>query len=538
MNKKIEAVIAKINSTVGTNNSPVYNSHLYWSQKPYNICDILIQGLSEKNDVVCDPFMGSGVTIFEAVSKKNSRRAIGIEVNDYPIYLLKTLLEKHSLSDFEFEAQLIIEKINQLQNDIYNSMCPICGHENIIDKSMFEYGSAGEKVLTNVFYKCERCGAKIETPSKEDFINFNKFNNDNFEYFKNIDLIPDSRIAVRENETLHDIFTKRNLKALDSILRVIENTKYHDLYIYSLLGVMHLCKITDPKSSSQWPLWTPNKDCVEKNVFNLFLKSLNKTICALRSADSELPKNRSEAFCFEGLNTDSYLIVKNGTQFVDSSIIPDASVDLIITDPPYMGQVIYSEYMQLYKPLLKTEIEYDKEIIVIKTKERTKTEKDFFKDLGLAFKQISRMLKPDKYLCVYFHDANLKIWKQLIQIMDDADLSFEGITHVNKGKSTLKNIVSPKKSMNGDAILFFTKKKPNYLKQTNLDEEECVKIACSIIENNGGFATTAQLYDNGVLEYIIKKGMLDFAASQYGDLTELFTKYFKWNDNGGLWSKL
>lgn len=60
MIKDLSEVKMKIKNTVASNNNDLYKSHLYWSQKPYNICDILIESFSEKGDIVFDPFMGSG----------------------------------------------------------------------------------------------------------------------------------------------------------------------------------------------------------------------------------------------------------------------------------------------------------------------------------------------------------------------------------------------------------------------------------------------------------------------------------------------
>ena len=532
----IEEAIKTIDATTGTNNSPIYNSHLYWSQKPFNICDILLEKLSAPGDIVCDPFMGSGVTIMQSLTDNKKRLPIGIEINDYPIFLLKTLLQKHNIFDFVNESKEILAKIASYQFDLYKTICPCCGTEAIIDKTMFSYAPDGSKVVDAVYAKCPYCKENIQNISTLDAELFAKFDNDEFSDFENIDLIPDSRIAVRENETLYDIFTKRNIKAIDLILKTIKKTELYPLYIYSLLGIMHLCKITDPKSSSQWPLWTPNHDCVEKNVFKLFTKSVTKTQEALIAADKALPRERFEAQSFDGLKEDGYWIIKNGTQFVGAETLPDESVDLIITDPPYMGQVIYSEYMQLYKPFLKTEIEYSKEIIVIRTKDRIKTEDNYFADMNLAFAQISRFLKTGKYLCLYFHDANLRIWNKLISMLEDNNLQFVGLTHVNKGKSTLKNIVSPKKSMNGDAILFFKKTTQPVSRGLSFSEEAVISIAKQIITDNGGKATTAQLYDNGVLDFIIKSRSLKHCAAKYSDLTEIFAKELLWIESGGFWT--
>ena len=50
----VEQVKNRIRNTVASNKNDLYNSNIYWSQKPYNICDILIESFSNKGDIVYD----------------------------------------------------------------------------------------------------------------------------------------------------------------------------------------------------------------------------------------------------------------------------------------------------------------------------------------------------------------------------------------------------------------------------------------------------------------------------------------------------
>ena len=56
-----------ITNIQATNKNDIYTSNLYWSQKPFNVCDAIIESLSEKGDIIFDPFMGSGVTVIESI---------------------------------------------------------------------------------------------------------------------------------------------------------------------------------------------------------------------------------------------------------------------------------------------------------------------------------------------------------------------------------------------------------------------------------------------------------------------------------------
>ena len=91
----LEKIKDKINKATATNRNDLYDSHIYWSQKPYNICDILINSFSKKGDIVFDPFLGSGVTLLQSIKKENDRIGIGCEINDAPIFIVNTLLAKY-----------------------------------------------------------------------------------------------------------------------------------------------------------------------------------------------------------------------------------------------------------------------------------------------------------------------------------------------------------------------------------------------------------------------------------------------------------
>ena len=90
--------------------------------------------------------------------------------------------------------------------------------------------------------------------------------------YKNIDInytfLKNSKIAVLENDKITNIFTYRNLKVIDEILDISKDlsTDAQKIIKYILMSFMHQCKITDKRSNSQWPLWIPKRDCVEKEI--------------------------------------------------------------------------------------------------------------------------------------------------------------------------------------------------------------------------------------------------------------------------------
>ena len=532
----LKEIIANIEAT---NKNDIYSSNLYWSQKPFNICDAIIESLSEEGDIIFDPFMGSGVTVIEALKKEYRRNAIGCDINDVPIFIVKTLLEKYNVSKIEKDIKELNNKVSKLST-YYSTKCSECGEVVIISKTIFDKVDRNAQCeLKSIHYKCKVCkndfkGELNETEISKFFVDEELNNIDIFKFIAN------SRLAVGEGDTVRTIFTNRNLIVLDKILGYINeyrDTESYEPMKYILLSILHLSKITDTHSNSQWPLWIPKKDCVEKNVAELFIKNSKKTIKALNLASKYLYEDREKVNLIQNLDTGKFILIKEGIQNIKDDVIPNESVDLVITDPPYMGQVLYSEYMQLYKPFIDLNFELEDEIVISSAPTRDKGKELYFDMMNSAFRNISRVLKIDKYMCMYFHDSNLDVWDNIIDIMTNNNLKYMGQVHISKNKNTLKNILSPKKSLNGDCIIFFKKDlNINYdINEIENIEDKINNIAQAIIEIKG-YASTPELYDNGVLEYIILNGKLKEVSKKYKDLTSIFEQRFNWDKDRGVWT--
>ncbi len=105
--------------------------------------------------------------------------------------------------------------------------------------------------------------------------------------------------------------------------------------------------------------------------------------------------------------------------------IPDGSIDAVITDPPYYGNVMYSELSEFYyawlRLALKNKYEYFQgghvpntaEVIVNSAQE--KEEKDFIEGLTAVFKEAGKKLKEDGIMAFTFHHQEEKAWGAVLQ---------------------------------------------------------------------------------------------------------------------------
>lgn len=534
----VSTLKSRLSQTAPSKNNAMYNSHLYWSQKSYNVCDILIQTLSNRGDVVFDPFLGSGVTCLEAVRDDMLRRAIGCDINDMPIFISKTLLSVRHMDGLRSSLEHFLQELEPLKQ-YYQTTCPVCGQAGIISKVVFdkpERTGNGVEIRT-IYYSCPCIQRGNKAADADDYARMQTVTG--LRNVKDTSLLANSKLAVAENDDIKNIFTGRNLSVLDEILTIIRqyDPQVQNVLNYILMSILHLCKITDKHSNSQWPLWIPRKGCVEKNVVELLWKKTRKFMEVIpfmeeRYSGAELVDS------YAALQPGGYLLMKKGSQNISQAEIPDNGVDLIITDPPYLEQVPYSEYMQLYKPFLALNYNLEDEIVVSSAPSRDKGKDTYFELLEQVFCMCARKLKLHHYLCLYFHDCNLTVWNRLIAILERNCFRFITQIHIDKS-NTLKNIISPKKSLNGDSILIFTRATEPIVHRATEDIDE---IEHNIIRQSRfmvrakGALSTPELYDNGLMEILIQNGWLSKLSQKYSSLVDIFERHLNWDFSIGKWT--
>src|SRR6187200_384932 len=87
-----------------------HDYHRYPAKFIPQLAERLIKDNSKSADLVCDPFMGSGTTLLEALL--NSRRAYGSDINPVSVLISRaktTRIEPNYLKD---QTSLVLEKIN------------------------------------------------------------------------------------------------------------------------------------------------------------------------------------------------------------------------------------------------------------------------------------------------------------------------------------------------------------------------------------------------------------------------------------------
>lgn len=118
--------------------TPIYLMHKYWARKPHNVVSQYIKHYSKKDEIVLDPFVGSGFTAIEAL--KMGRKAIAIDLNPFSTFITKNTLIPVDIEELEKNFRQIEKNVREEITNLYVYKCPSCGKEDcLMLRSIWSY---------------------------------------------------------------------------------------------------------------------------------------------------------------------------------------------------------------------------------------------------------------------------------------------------------------------------------------------------------------------------------------------------------------
>lgn len=513
--------------------NPAGFMHNYMARKPYNIVSEIIKHFSPDGGCVYDPMFGSGTTIIEA--SKLGRRAIGTDINLLAYKLCKTSLTRWDLSKATHTIDSFCETVRTLCNPLY--IYTEDKENRILERCHFDRRGT-EFVPTVYWYKLQISGkltGRKKTTASDLFIEqYKAFECVKKQNIEDAALIPNSRIAIGSNATVYSYFCNRNLVAMDRILGILHSYQGDDCYdILELLvsSAINLIKLSDKKASSQMPYWLPQKNVTSRNAVMIIEQ---KAIAFKEGLTYLCEKCR----CHVGNNG---VILKNmPAQNIPLEILPNESVDLILTDPPYTDQVPYLEYNQLwYKVMGWTEFTdelLDAELVVSDAPGRKKDTNDFNHIFEVILSRISPALKANGYFILFYHSFDLKSWSKILKTMQKYGFAYCGQIPSPTPRKSFKTIMTPKGTLDGNYIVVFQKKSTigyhEFKGNVNEAKELAIECAERIITTRKE-VTSQDLYDYGMLKDSVECGYLHILSAQYKSFVDVISGSFVFHD--GLW---
>ena len=391
-------------------------------------------------------------------------------------------------------------------------ICPnsSCGQKLGIVETIQRTGKPKERLYA-VEYYCPHCGRKDYKQADEfDLALFERAK----EEFKSVEgkwlgkYIPDTGIPMGYNtkqminhgyKYWKDMFNERQLLSLGKLLKAIleldVDESMRELFLLAFSDSLNyqniFCNyhqgnryIRDLFSSHAYH---PPMDPVENNIwgakygFGTFSNMMKKLIEAKEYNEKPFEKLVNSSGKTEKKYMQIKVIGKLGNIFEDQNAnvmlmagdssylpIPNSSVDAVITDPPYFGNVMYSELSEFFyawlRLALKDKYEYFRsehvpnatEVIVNEV--QGKTEKDFIEGLTAVFKEAGRKLKDDGIMVFTFHHQEEKAWGAVLQSVLNAGFYISAIYPVQSEMVTNIHIFQ-KANVRYDMVVVCRKRK-------------------------------------------------------------------------------
>ena len=127
----------------------------------------------------------------------------------------------------------------------------------------------------------------------------------------------------------------------------------------------------------------------------------------------------------------------------DLSRIPDGSVDYIFTDPPFGSNIFYSDASFLWEAWLGEATETALETVVHRSMRRengAKTLRDYEHLMARAFDEMGRILRPNAWASVMFHNSNDEVWSALQRSIDTSGFEVGAAVAFDKGQPSFKAV--------------------------------------------------------------------------------------------------
>jgi DNA modification methylase len=479
----------------------------YWSKKSPEIAAAVYKLFTNDLSVILDPFIGSGSSLKALQLFKNKLKFVGIDVNQLPIELARFNIEDFNSN----EINQISEKINlfiQQNRAVYDYYLDDNQNPYIFKKAILDRRS-NVAIPTQITFELK--SQKINL-SKEDGP---LFDNAIKEYLRrqnearelnsvlsDLTLVTNSRIAIKSGMKLSEIFSPLNFNVL---LKYRENAMKDMHFAIILSSCLHLCRLTDTRSQSQFPYWVPKVDAVDRNVFDLLNKKItemNKIFKShkLNNGSKEKSENVKNYAELKNAKRMAYFLINSPIQKIGNDQIEDDSIDLVFTDPPYFDQVAYSEYLVIWEFFTGIASDQENEIIQSNRQIHNRNREDYLRLMKDGFLVISNKLKLGKFAIIYFKDSKLKNIADFLQIMESVNLEYLYQIHVPKSKFTYKQNTSQEGTVEGDSLYVFRKTKAGSTKTVSIKEDANIDaVIVDLIDeylNEIGQDTPSKILDN------------------------------------------
>jgi len=460
--------------------SSFYRTHTYHTKVPPQGIERFIAHYTQPGQIVLDPFCGSGMTGVAAI--RQQRRAVLSDISPAAAFFAYNHCRRLDTARFLKAGRRILADVQKQYGWLYEThdrstgkpaeiskviwsdvfRCPRCGGEYVLYEAALD---AENKVLDT--FPCPHCreiitkkasglagsvpvrihygkgGAQRAAPDERDR-----------ELVRQIDTMPwpdelwhpSDPIPLEGDEiprlhnhnitSIDQLFTRRNLLALAALWRAATkaDADLRPTLMFAVTGniqrASRLIKFIPSLDLTPGPIhgtmYVPSLSA-EINVFQMFAKRLATVARHHDKLADGINRNTEDVF----------VLTQSAT---DLRALPDESIDYVFTDPPFGANIQYSELNLLWESWLQSKTDATLEAVV--NQSQGKDIDDYGALMASAFREIRRVLRPDAWMTLVFHNTSGAVWTAIHQALADANLPIAAIHTFDKAHDTFKMVTT------------------------------------------------------------------------------------------------
>lgn len=464
-------------------NTYVYDAHTYHTKVPPEAIKQLIEHYTKANDLILDPFCGSGMTGVAAL--QTGRKPILVDLSPAATFISFNFLTPGDARKFRQAVNLVSSHLVEEENALYGTHCRRCRKLVPMEYMVWSYGLVcqfceQEFVLWDVArderesvreskikseFNCPHCGKHIlkrrlrrtrlypvqigyrccnsglaESKAVPDEHDLSLVEAAESGRLANGLWYPTARLPEGVNtrqaiahglDSVDKLYTTRNLQGMARLWNIACRWPDEDISLKLLFTATSLYQRVT--KLSEFRFWGGSGNIAnynvpmifnEQNVFKVFRRKAKTIRDYLESSKPGL----SAMFC---ISTQSA---------TDLSAIPDKSIEYVFTDPPFGGNINYSEMNYLWEAWLNVFTDPSNEAIVNRI--QGKSIERYGGLMAQSLREIYRVLKPGRWLTLVFHNSSAAVWAAIQQALSDSGFTVVRTQALDKQHGTFKQFVS------------------------------------------------------------------------------------------------
>jgi DNA modification methylase len=243
-------------------------------------------------------------------------------------------------------------------------------------------------------------------------------------YWFPTDRMPEGEESRRNDDIglthAHHFYTKRSLWVLDAfVVRAKQK-------LTQALWVATACTEGSSRLNRERPFGLPSK-----LSGTLYVSSMIREINTLSFLRRKISKYETR-----GLGPYVFLSAYSSSVLSNS----DSSIDYIFTDPPFGGNLMYSELNFLWEAWFKVFTNNKTEAIANKAQKKGLPE--YQRLMTECFKECYRVLKPGRWMTVEFHNSKNSVWNTIQEALQTAGFVIADVRTLDKKQGSFKQVTS------------------------------------------------------------------------------------------------